>query len=289
MSKSGLRSIGPGGSDGSEVTPAQDGFFCPVPGCDAKPPAAIKTADGQERWFKRHVTLSHSVADIPAVVDATQEGNTEQEQEAEPRPDTEAQEAPQQAPQPKQQVKVENRAPNINQSGGSKSKSIAPVLPIDPKKERIDARTKEWAGYIINDFNPTLVTYTAKWAEIPEPWLKGGPGGGQPVTLTTPDGKELVFWDPTLENQLSFSEKEAKKLARAGAMLAESQMGQVLTAWLEHNAHYIAIGGALLVAAQYGWRLMKIKGEVAQLKEIINQQMAAQGQAQPPAAEAPAA
>lgn len=262
---------------------------CPVPNCGYVPPSNMSES-GQTKALERHITMSHSLRDFPAVSDAMQEavnGSVTASAEApvgEPEPEPQ----PQTQPEPAQAVKVEQRAPRSVSKGAAAKAGLAPVVPIsdDPKKQRIAERTERWATYLYDDFNPLLVSGVSQFAGIPEPWLDGGPNNGAPIQLQTPEGKVLTFWDPSLRSQLSFSQKDCKKLAKSGAIFAESTMGQVVTAWLEHNAHFIALGSALMVAGAYGWRVMRIKTEVGQLKELLQRQMEME---QPQTAHNPAA
>lgn len=248
-------------------------ILCPVPSCDYAPPANL-SEKGQLSALERHVKLNHSIADLPAVSDAMAQAAQEQ---PEPEPEKPA-EAPQEPaeepkPEPKQVITPQQREARTQQARGQdKPRPLAAVAPIDAKKERINERAEKWGEYLYKDFNPLLVSGASQLAGIPADWLEGGPIQGQPIRLTMADGKELVLWDPPLKEQLSLSEADCKKLAKTGAIFAESTMGQALTMWLEQNAHLIALATALYVAGAYGYRLMAIRAQVGQLKTIIEQQ-----------------
>lgn len=282
------------GPDTVEVESVTVNLACPVPSCSYVPPAAMSEA-GQIKALERHISLSHSLADLPAVTDSMREAmnpsvTVEEVVISEPEPEPES--APEPAPEPakpREAVGVQQRAART-QGGSQGAKGVASITPIgetDPKKALIADRAEKWGKYLFDDFNPMLVSTASTFAGIPEPWLDGGPGqDGSPLRIPTPEGKVLTFWDPSLREQLSLSEKDCNRIAKAGATFSVSPMGQVLSAFLENNAHYIALAGALAAAGSYGWRLMRIKGEVTQLKELVEQQMAMQ---QPQTAQNPAA
>lgn len=247
---------------------------CPVEGCDFKPPANL-SEQAQIKSVSRHINLRHSVADLPAMVDGIKELQQEQQQPEQPQESEKPQPEPEPEPEPQTRVSVQSKETKPNSGGKATVTPISAATSTgDAKKDRINRRAEEWGNYLHKDFNPLLVTYTGKFIGVPDDsWLKGGPANGQPVTFTTPDGKQVTFWNPTIEEQLTLSEKDCKKLAKAGAMFAESNMGQLLTAWMENNAHWVAVGAALLVAGSYGWRVMRLRTEIEQLKQVIEQQM----------------
>lgn len=255
---------------------------CPVPGCGYKPPANLSDT-GKEKALGRHISLNHDVSQLADVMGQTEPVNSDPFNkavaEAVARPE-ELTEPPKEEPK-KETINVQARAARVE---GDKPRALPAISPIDPKKERIVQRTQEWGTYLYKDFNPLLVSGVKQFAQIPDTWIDGGPANGAPLQFQTPDGKVLTFWEPPLKEQLSLSEKDCMKLARAGANFAESPMGQALTAWLEHNAHWLAVGAALLVAGSYGWRVMRIRTEVAQLQEVLKAQGAMMS---PQAGEAP--
>lgn len=256
---------------------------CPVPSCEYKPPTNL-SEKAQERALARHTGLRHTLADLPGVVEAMA---TEQNGLDAPTEPAEAPSEPVEAPtEPAEtprteRVNVQSKVTKVNTNGsGQPSKGLSLMPPEDPKKARIEARAKEWGGFLYKDFNPLLVETTKKLAGIPDPWMTGGPGpDGTAITVgLPPDGsKTATFWSPPLQEQLALSESECEKLAKAGANFAESPMGQALVMWAEHNAHFIALGAALWVAGTYGWKVMRIKTEVAALQEMVKQQQAMQG------------
>lgn len=240
---------------------------CPVPDCDFKPPENLSD-QAQIKSLERHVNLRHTLDELPKVVDGIKAMTTpEQPKQPEVKPEPE---------KPKESIKVENREPRVNNKEEPKKATVT-ALPGagsgDSKNDRIEDHARQWGNWLYQDFNPLLVANVARFADIPDPWLKGGPANGQPLTIQTPDGKVVTFWQPSLEEQLALSEKEAKRLAKAAAVFAESDMGKVMVAFLEANAHWVALGAALWVAGTYGWKVMRIRTEVAQLKEVIKQQM----------------
>ena len=252
---------------------------CPVPGCGYVPPSHLSDS-GKERALGRHVELTHSLSDLPSVTDALKAGAADSVTVS-PETPSEPQ-GPVKEPEPTPAAKPQGVAAQTRPvKVADKGKGVAPVIPIgsgdDVKKQRIEERAQRWGQYLYNDFNPMLVTGTSQFIGVPEPWLKGGPGVSEdnqpcPVQIPMPDGKTVTFWDPTLEKQLSLSKQECNRIAKAGATFAESPMGMALDAWLQHNAHYVALAAALWAAGSYGWRVMRIRTEVAQLKELIEQQ-----------------
>jgi hypothetical protein len=134
-------------------------------------------------------------------------------------------------------------------------------------------RTQQWTTFLTEDFNPLLVKFTGQWVGIPnDAWL-------DTVVMQAIDpatNKVMTFWEPSLRTRLELSEKKAKKLAAAAAEFSVSPMGVAVVTWVEMHQFMIAVGGALIVAAQYGWSLMQTKAEVAQLKKVWEEQQRAQ-------------
>lgn len=147
---------------------------------------------------------------------------------------------------------------------------------VGKKGDVISERTAQWTEYIIKDLNPLLLAGATAFTGVPEFWLDN-----VIMEAVHPEtGKHLVFWNPTLRTRLELSQKKAEKLAKAAAEFSVSPMGVALVTWVETHQFMIAVGAALVVAGQYGWTLMQTKAEVAQLKSIMNQQMAVQQQMQ---------
>jgi hypothetical protein len=140
-------------------------------------------------------------------------------------------------------------------------------------------RTKQWTTYLVEDFNPLLVKATSVFVGIPDDaWLNTVVLSAiKPGVNGAPD-QAINFWDPPLKTRLELSQRKANKLAKAAAEFSVSPMGVAVVTWVETHQFMIALSGALLVAAQYGWTLMQTKAEIAQVKSIIEQQTAAQMQ-----------
>lgn len=140
------------------------------------------------------------------------------------------------------------------------------------KESVIADRTVKWTHFVLDDFNPLLLKATQSWCNIPDYWLDNRIL--QAIDPAT--NKALIFWEPTLRTRLELSEKKAKTLAKAAAEFSVSPMGVAVVTWVETHQFMIAVGSALFVAAQYGWTLMQTKAEVAQVKNIVEQQQQAQ-------------
>jgi hypothetical protein len=148
------------------------------------------------------------------------------------------------------------------------------------KNTVVKQRTEEWKSWIYEDLNPLLVKYTSQFVGIPDnpPELaaQGVPNqflhGVVLAAIHPQTNKPITFWDPPLYDRLSLSESKAKKLAAAAAEFSVSPMGVAIVTWIETHQFMITMGAALVVAAQYGWVLMQTKAEVAQVKQIIEEQ-----------------
>lgn len=158
-----------------------------------------------------------------------------------------------------------------------KEASKVTKLPIPPQATATDKlkieRKERWTKYIVDDLNPFLFTTTTQFCSIPPELMQPGLKlqGQNPQT-----GEVITVWDSsTLKEKLTFSEKDANKLAEAAARFSISPMGMAITAWIESNAGIIALGLAAWVAGRYGWRVMQVKQEVTQLKAVMEQQQQA--------------
>jgi hypothetical protein len=148
------------------------------------------------------------------------------------------------------------------------------------KNTVVKQRKDEWSKWIVEDFNPLLVKYTAQFVGIPEtpPELaaKGIPNpflhGVVLAAIHPQTNKPITFWDPPLYDRLELSKKKADKLAAAAAEFSVSPMGVAVVAWIETHQFMITVGSALIVAAQYGWAIMQTKAEVGQVKQILEEQ-----------------
>jgi len=155
------------------------------------------------------------------------------------------------------------RQPVVNKAAGT-------------RPEVINQRTEQWKTWIIEDANPLLLKATQTWCQIPDRWLDD-----KILSAIDPNtNKALVFWDPPLRSRLELSEKKAKTLAKAAAEFSVSPMGVAIVTWVETHQFIISVGAAMVVAAQYGWTLMQTKAEVAQVRNIVEQQQLAQMQQQ---------
>ncbi len=133
-------------------------------------------------------------------------------------------------------------------------------------EERNRAKVKQWGEYIYRDVNPLLVQGAANFAGVPPEWVDA-----KVAQVKTPDGKTLTFWEPTIKDRLTLTEKQSERLAGAFVQFASSPLGVAVQMWAKANAGLIAMGGALLVAGQYGWRVAQIKSEVAQVKQMLQE------------------
>lgn len=131
----------------------------------------------------------------------------------------------------------------------------------------VELRANQWTKYIIEDLNPLLVKGSQGFIGVPDEWMDGVVAKGLDAK-----GNEITFWTPPLKERLAFSEKEAKSLAKAAAQFSISPMGQVITVWIKSNAQLIAMAGALYVAGSYGYRLMQLKQQADQLKNLMEAQ-----------------
>lgn len=133
----------------------------------------------------------------------------------------------------------------------------------------IDLRSREWATWLQQDANPLLVKFSQNVIGAPDPWMNS-------VVARIPvDGKEIVFWEPHLQDQLALTESECKSLAKAAAVFSTSPMGLAIAAWVKTNQQLIALAIAMYAAGKYGWRLMQLKAQVSMLKEQAEKAQAA--------------
>jgi hypothetical protein len=147
---------------------------------------------------------------------------------------------------------------------------------LGTRDEIVRQRTAQWSNWIIQDMNPLLLKATQTWCAIPESWLDN-----QVLQGIDPNtNKVFVFWDPVLRTRLELSDKKAKSLAKAAAEFSVSPFGVAIVTWVETHQFMIAVGTALVISAQYGWMLMQTKAEVAQVKQIVQQQQLAMAQNQ---------
>jgi hypothetical protein len=151
-----------------------------------------------------------------------------------------------------------------------------PTIKLGTREEIVRKRTAEWTNWIIEDANPLLLKATQTWCSIPDPWIDGKVF--EAIEPTT--NKHIIFWEPSLRTRLELSEKKAKTLAKAAAEFSVSPFGVAIVTWIETHQLLITVGAAMWVAAQYGWVLMQTKAEVAQVKQIAEQQAMAQLQNQ---------
>jgi hypothetical protein len=255
--------------DPAELEAILADISCPLPDCPYVPPSHLST-QGKVGALETHLRTAHNVV----APDATAP-------KAPPAEPTRATADP-----PRKGVRVETKS---TAPVASTPKSAVPPSVYgadDEKRARIEARAKEWGKRLHDDVNPLLLHGASVFAGVPESWLRGGPLNGQPLDIPTPDGKVLSFWRPTLEHQLTLSDKDCERLARAGAQFAESNTGRAIVAMLEANSQWLVLGTAIFIAGKYGWNVMKIKNEVAQLKQLMEQQsqMATPQDAENPAA-----
>lgn len=168
--------------------------------------------------------------------------------------------------------KVTTEQTKANVRAEPAKKPEAPKIPVEEATDLKSLRAKEWGKWLYNDANPLLMKGTQQICQVPDDWMSG-----VVVKLINPQNqKEIVFWDPPLEQRLKLSEKECNTLARAAAEFSISPMGMAIAAWVKANSQLIAMGSAMFVAGAYGWRLMQIRTEVAQLKELQAQRQQAE-------------
>jgi hypothetical protein len=159
--------------------------------------------------------------------------------------------------------------------------TAARPIPTGNRDKLVEQRTKQWTTYLVEDFNPLLVKATSTFVGIPdESWLTSVVLSAiKPGVNGAPD-QAINFWEPPLKTRLELSQKKARTLAKAAAEFSVSPMGVAVVTWVETHQFMIAVGAAMMVAAQYGWTLMQTKAEIAQVKSIIEDQMKAQMQMQ---------
>lgn len=259
-------------------TPVIEDIYCPVSDCDYRPPEHL-SQPGKMQALKGHIQRSHSIADLPKVTNTSPtKAEMETPSTVNETPTVETTTPKEEPKETGQRVAVAQRPAKVEQT---KPSALSNISPIDPKKERIEDRTQRWGSQLYDDFNPMLVNGVQKFIDAPDDWMDN-----QVASFQTPDGKTVTFWQPVLREQLTLSEKDCNRLARAGANFAESPMGQAFVAWMEHNQHWVAMGVALYAVGSYGWKLARIRTEIGQLKEVVKQQ---QQMAQPQTAESEAA
>jgi hypothetical protein len=168
-------------------------------------------------------------------------------------------------------MKVDTARTNTAKSAPTKSTPTKAPEPAkkqdDPKKILIAQRTAKWGASIYNDVNPVVYTMAKAYVQVPDEWCEGVIGQFQ-----QPDGKVVTLWDPPLKKRLQFSEGDCERIAKAMATFSVSPTGMFVAAWIENNAGLLALGAAGIVAAKFGWNMAKTKAEVAQIKQVMEQQ-----------------
>ena len=157
--------------------------------------------------------------------------------------------------------------PSTSKPSASANK-VTSIKKPSANDEAKEVRKIEWTNFIVKDANPFLFNMVQQYAGIPNEWCDGVVASFQDPA----SGKVINLWEPSLREQLMFSESDASKIAEAAARFSVSPMGQAIYFWLEANAGMIAIGTAAFVMAKYGWKVVQTKAQVTQFKEAMKMQ-----------------